>query len=391
MAVPPYAAFHAVGGRDLAWGAWLSTLFAVGVPSAIACVFLAGLLRAWGVRDGPSYAVAAAWALATLAWPYGTLLYGHQTVASLLVIGFALVAMPRARGETPTPRVLAIAGFVLGAAVVVEYPAALACLAIGAYATWAYGWRRALWIVAGAVPPAIAAAAYHWMLFGSPTTTAYEFSTQKNRSQGFFMGIGVPKPTALWHILLSDYRGLFFSAPWLLFAIPGAIRMKKQRPELIVCASIAVLFVWLNASLVDWQGGWAMGARYLVPCIPFLVLLAGGTLLGRVHIAIAALALALVAYSGVAMLAGTAVKPEVNVVVKKPFQKFIYPRFFAGDLAVSTQSIDSRGEAKNGPRQAWNLGEKLGLGGLASLIPLLLWCGACGALLVHSSRGTHRA
>ncbi len=80
LGVPPYAVVHALAGSArptpsyLAWSAWLATVVAVAIPSAIAAVFLALLLAAFGVRAGPAYGAAAAWSLATLAWPYGTLL-----------------------------------------------------------------------------------------------------------------------------------------------------------------------------------------------------------------------------------------------------------------------------------------------------------------------------
>ena len=392
LAVPGYALTHGLGA-SLATSAWFAAVIAAGVPSAIAAVMLALLLGAMGVRAGPACAVAAAWSLATLAWPYGTLFYGHQTLAALLIIGFALLAIPRVRKETPSPGRLVIAGLVLGYAVVVEYPAALACLVIGVYVLVCFGWRAAALLAAGAVPPAVALAAYHWAGFGGPLTLPYEFSTQPHRSMGYFMGIGVPQPEALWHILLSDYRGLFFTAPWLLLAIPGGVFLARagRAAEAIVCGAIVVLFVWLNASLVDWQGGWAMGARYLVPCLPFLVLAAAGLVVAppasrAVRRGLVAFALAGVAWAGAHMLIGTAVKPEVPVQIKQPFADYLYPRFFDGKLAVSTQSIDMAGHPAKGPPAAWNLGHRLGLGGAASLLPLVIWMLACGAVAVRASR-----
>jgi hypothetical protein len=386
MAVPPYAAVHSI--VSLGTAGWLITVLAVALPSALACVLFSGLLMAWGVRAGPAYATAAAWALATLAWPYGTLFYGHQTAASLLVGAFSLVAAPRVRGELVSAARMAAAGGLFGWSVVVEYPALLACAAIAAYTVWAHGWRRSVWIAAGAALPLVALAAYHWSAFGSPFTMAYSFSIQGYRSQGFFMGIGVPKLQALWGILFSSYRGLFYSAPWLVFAAPGAVRLwgAGRRAEVIACSVIVFLFVWLNASLVDWNGGWAMGPRYLVPCLPFLALLAGGMFAGRVPRALLIPITVLVAYSFVAMLAGTAVKPEVDLKVKTPFASFIYPHFFRGELAASTQSFNDLWVPKNASRQAWNLGERLGLSGLTSLLPLMLWCCVWGALLVAGVR-----
>jgi hypothetical protein len=210
---------------------------------------------------------------------------------------------------------------------------------------------------------------------------------------GFFMGIGVPKPEALWHILLSSYRGLFYSAPWLLLAIPGAVQLVRagRAAEAAVCGAIFLLFVWLNASLVDWQGGWAMGARYLVPCLPFVVLAAAGLLVAppasrSLRRALLALAVAGVAWAGAHMLVGTAVKPEVPVQIEEPFADYLYPRFSDGKLAVSTQSIDMAGHPAKGPRAAWNLGHRMGLDGHASLLPLAIWMIGFALLIRHQAR-----
>jgi len=436
MAVPPWAMARGLGASH-AWSAWWSTVIAVALPSAIAAVLLALALRALGLRAAVACGAAAAWALATLAWPYGTMLYGHQTTAALLLIGFALVAIPHARGEPASRRSLAIAGLVLGFAVVVEYPAALACLAVGGYVMIAHGWRRAAILALAAIPPAIALALYHRAGFGGLATLPYEFSTQGNRSQGFFMGLGAPDPTALWHLLISDTRGLFFSAPWLLLAIPGGVVMARRGRglEAATCGAIVLLFVWLNASLVDWDGGWALGARYLVPCLPFMAILAAGLFVptppraqvvqvsaarrfddgsretghaseapGRftpprpppprrgLRLAATLAVIALVGFSGFNMLAGTAVEPQVDKAQRHPFTRHLWPRLARGELSISTQSIDNPGypRAKPGkprpPRAAWNLGEWLGLPGLASLLPLVLFGAGCTIAIVRGAR-----
>ena len=86
------------------------------------------------------------------------------------------------------------------------------------------------------------------------------------------------------------------------------------------------------------------------------------------------------------MLMGTAVKPEVPVWFKHPYGDYLWPRFRAGALSVSTQSIDMPGHPDRGPRQAWNLGQKLGLRGHASLAPLALWLLGLGALAARAAR-----
>jgi hypothetical protein len=394
----PYLIVHAAFGAPrsvagLGWASWLATVFAVSLPSALGVVALSLLLGAIGVRAGPRLALAAAWGLATLAFPYATLYYGHQLVAALLVIAFALLVRI-VRGVDPaTPLRLVAIGAVGAWAIVVEYPAALGAAAIGAYAIRHLRARQVGWIVVGGLGPALVLAWYHTAAFGAPWHLPYDYSTQGNRSQGFFMGIGTPRGRALWGILGSPFRGLFFSAPWLLLAMPGGVRLWRRglRDETLVCAAIAILFVWMNASLVDWDGGWAIGPRYIVPCVPFLVILVGGLVVppavrapawSRVAVAL------VIGYSAFLMLAGTAVQPEVDGAIKAPFGDFVLPHLARGDVATSDQSIDMPGRERHGARFAWNLGEQLGLGGLLSLAPLVIWCGAWSFVLARRARAT---
>ncbi|MEZ4368801.1 MAG: hypothetical protein R2939_21360, partial [Kofleriaceae bacterium] len=359
LAVPVWGAAQLVisqppSARALAWGAWTSTVVTVGVPSALAVVALLALARRLGASTGAATALALAYGLGTLAWPYATLLYGHQLIGALMLIAFAVLATGPPSGATLSARRLAGAGALLGVAVVVEYTAALAAVVLAAYALTRAPWRRVVVaMAAGAVGPGLVLAAYHAAAFGGPLTLPYEFSTQPHRHMGVFMGLGAPDPRALWGILGSSYRGLFFAAPWLLLAIPGGVLLWRagRRAETVAAAAIFVLFVWLNASLVDWQGGWAMGPRYLVPAIPFLVVLVVGLVargaatpraprLRRAGWVVAGLAVVGSAYL---MLVGTAVKPEVPTHVRAPFGDYLLPRWSRGEVAVSTQSIDTAG------------------------------------------------
>ena len=419
MAAPAYAVARLVArppdgdgiaeARFLAVAAHVSTAWAIGVPSAISVVALALLLGALGAGERTRLAAAGAYGLGTLAFPYSTLLYGHQVAAAFTLCAFALLVHARHVVGRAGPLLLAGAGALLGGAVVVEYPSALAAVVITAYAaTFVRPLHRLGWLAAGAALPCAALALYHAVVFGGPLTLPYQFSTQKNRSRGFFMGLGVPNATVLWHVLLSPYRGLFFSSPWLALSLPGAIRMVRLRtgalrPEAITCIAIALLHLWLNASLADWQGGRAMGARYLVPCLPFVAILAAalalpgkGTSTGATRAlrpAAWALAAAGALCSTFLMLAGTAVMPEVPIREPHPFGGYILPRLAKGQLAVSTQSIDSIGNSPSpGPldarpiEHAWNLGQRVGLDGLASLAPLVAIWIACAAWLAWAVR-----
>ncbi len=404
LGVPAYAFARAVmpgGGGErptpvfLADAAFAVTVWSIAIPSALSVVALCLLLGALGVGLRARLALAAAYGLATLAFPYSTLLYGHQLSAAMTVGAFALLVRARSAGVAAGWRVLVAAGALLGGAVAVEYPAALAGVAIGVYALTRWRrWQTLAWLAAGAAVPGIALAIYHWVNFGGPLTLPYQFSTQPHRSMGFFMGLGVPDMEALAGILVTPYRGLFFSAPWLLLALPGAVRLwRARRAEAAVCIAIALLFLWLNASLVDWEGGWAMGPRYLIPAIPYLVVLAAGLALpapASLRPALVragwAVGTAAILYSAFFMLVGTSVKPEVAVKEKHPFGKYLLPRFRAGELSVSRQSIDSVNAPPHSPVHAWNLGHRMGLSGRASLLPLAGAWLACGVWLVFAVR-----
>jgi hypothetical protein len=380
--------------RYLSMSAWWVTIIAVGVPSAIAVVMLYLTLEAFTRSESVRITVTLAYGLATLAFPYSTLLYGHQVAAALLLMGFALLVLAkRCAAKPPTAGLWLGVGLMLGYAVVVDYMSVTAVVPlIGYAATVVRPWRRLSWLIGGGAVTASALGAYHWLVFGGPLTLPYEFSTQMARHIGL-MGLGWPSLDVLWEILIGGYRGLFYSTPWLLLAIPGATALlcrRGRRAEALTCVVIAALFVWLNSSLVDWQGGWAVGPRYLIPAIPFLSVLAVGVVprsrrRGPASRAAAmvgvGLAIVLVGVSGVLMLVGTAVKPEAPMDIQRPFSEYLLPSFLRGKLSINTQSVEDLWPQVGGKRQAWNVSQLAGLDGIASLAPLGLYVAAMGSWL----------
>ena len=398
LALPWFAAWHAVHGpvrdnadRRLDAAAYLVTVGAVALPAAIFIVVLFELLAVFGLDERVRLALCGSYAWATLAWPFATMLYGHQVTAALGASGFLLLVKLRYRsadhhvGRADQPArsagTLLTVGALLSCAVVCDYTAGLLIPVLAIYAaTFVRPWPRLAWVVVGAVLPAVALGYYHYCAFGSPLTLPYEFSNQPPRSQGWFMGIGVPKPYAFWHLTVLPYRGLFFSAPWLLAALPAAVlaRRLRFRAERIVAFTIFALFMWMNTSLVDWRAGWTFGPRYLVPAIPFLVIAIAAswagiertwqTLTPRARRVVVGITVAALAWSFIHILIATAVNPQVGMDIRAPWSDYYWPHAWAGHFASSTQSItaDRAGSAP----VAWNLGQRLGLHGWLSLAPL---------------------
>ena len=404
LAAPAYAVVYPLAGegrlrgRFVSRAAWVCTVWAVALPSAVAVVMLYLLAGLLGLTPTARAGLALAYAFGTLAFPYSTLFYGHQLAAAALVLAFGLLALARHQRLQPGPARLALTGVLLGYAIAVEYPSALAVAAIVLYAAaFVRPWSRWWWLAAGLSLPLLALAAYHAAAFGGPFTLPYAFSTDAPRHRGPFFGIGLPTARSLYGIILSPYRGLFYSAPWLLLAAPGAVRLLRTtslRVEAAVCVAVAGLYVALNASLTDWHGGWSAGPRHLVPALPFLAFLAGGVATGRrLSRAERVVYGAAAAVSAVLMLVATSVQPEVPRWYGRPFQDFLWPLFRAGHLATNTLPIHT--SAVHVRREAWNLGELAGLDGLATLAPLAVFAAATltwlRATMRHEATGQARA
>jgi hypothetical protein len=401
-AVPVYAAVHpfARGQRVRGWlvhlGAYLSTLVCVALPSALALAMLFRVAIALGAPATAAAALGIAWAFGTLALPYATLFYSHQLTAALLFIAFGLLVTARTTSRWTASRMLVVGGL-LGCAIATEYPSALAVAVIGVYALAVVRPRaRLVWMAAGAALPLLALAAYHTAAFGGPLTTGYGATGDRARDGGLFLGITLPSSLVLGKVLLSPGRGLLKHAPWLLLALPGAVLMVRDRArrlEGLACLGVIVGGLWFNSSLTsrgDWAGGRGMGTRHLVPQLPFYVLAMVGLVApparwwGRplVRAAVATAFAALVAISTYQMVVATAVLPEVPL-VDDPFADYLMPRWNAGQLAVNT--IPYSGPT-NADRTAWNLGQRMGLEGRASLWPLGLFVGLVGVWLVRNVR-----
>jgi hypothetical protein len=148
------------------------------------------------------------------------------------------------------------------------------------------------------------------------------------------------------------------------------VGVRWWRAEAILIPAILAVMLAFNASLHSWEGGWTMGARYLIPAVPFLAF-AAAFARGRI---VAGGAAVLIPVSLLVMLAGAAVKPEVPVLFANPLRDVLLPYFFTGRLSLA----DPGGEA-------FNLGERLaGLRGLWSLLPLAAFW-AAGAVAIRAA------
>jgi len=277
LAVPAYAAIHVVQRalgidpdtpRALAVGAWLTGVFSVGLLAALAVVAFHRLARDVAPEHpGSALLATAAFAFGTMHFPYATMLFEHDVVASCLVLAVYAIRT----------RWLVLAGLLAGWAAIANYVTAAIVVVLAVYLAVTVRDRRT-WAryAAGVAVPFVLICAYNVACFGTPFTTNYAAQNPLFQTPGSWLGVFVtPDPGVLLAATFSPFRGLFVSSPILLLAVPGLwwmIRDRATRREGWLCAAIVAFYLLFTMSFNAWQGGNSVGPRYLVPALPFLCL-----------------------------------------------------------------------------------------------------------------------
>jgi hypothetical protein len=137
--------------------------------------------------------------------------------------------------------------------------------------------RRGFLFGAGVAVVLAAWMAHNQACFGHPLRVGFHFHTDATYGalyRGGFLGIHPPRFEALLGLTLSPIRGLFFASPVLLLAFPGWLRLARDpetRADAIGASAVFAAVLLFATTTIEWKGGWSMGARYLVPTIPFLL------------------------------------------------------------------------------------------------------------------------
>jgi hypothetical protein len=132
------------------------------------------------------------------------------------------------------------------------------------------GVRPAFGLGFGAVAGVAVLLAHNWILFGSPFTLGYPSTAEGAKQVTRF---DTPLLTGLYGFLLSPGKSVFLFAPPIVLALFG-LRALWQRNRGL--AALAVLFPVVElafyATYSQWEGGYCVGPRYLVPALIFLCL-----------------------------------------------------------------------------------------------------------------------
>jgi hypothetical protein len=304
----------------------LGVLVASAIPFAAFAMLL--LVRLQRERESPRSAVwmAGAAAFGTCLANYGGAYFGHMLAAALFLGSYVLACEREER--------FACAGALGGLSVLAEYPLALAQLVIFGYLLLGPGrWRRALAYGAGALPMALAAAAYNKAITGGWFDFPYShvpMSMWKEMHTSF--GLRQPDPVAMWELAFGQYRGLAFYAPLLLLAAPAlADAFAGPRRRLALVAVLMGSYFILISSYFKWDGGYCLGPRHLAPVIA-LGVYEGAAAVARAR-RLAPLFYALAGWGGLVSLAGCATDPLPSERFQSPAFQLFFPSLWRGELS----------------------------------------------------------
>ncbi len=207
---------------------------------------------------------------------YAGAFFAHVLAGALLLACYVLLKNGRSHW---------FAGFLMGAAVLTEYPMALAGAIFGVLVLLLAGRRPLLRFLAGLLPWAMLGAIYNKAVTGFflKTVTAFHADAQFAAIKLNY-GFRLPSVAALWGLSLSPYRGLVFYAPVLIVMGYVAFRNRQiwQSWRSYLWPVVLINFMVISAHFT-WWGGWGFGPRYLTG-IATLLLYEGAQCLATVRL-----------------------------------------------------------------------------------------------------------
>lgn len=306
---------------------YVCTVATCGVLVALVPFFLFREARRRGFGAVWSAIVALTTVLATQLWPYATMLVAQSPSGALMFFALMLARRDNARSQVGS-------GVCGGLAGTVNFLCIPAAAVIAFFATRRAANRSAalLRVIGGGAPFALVLALYQKRCFGGYLTTPIATMDPRFVTKGAALGVlQSPSFNALYGITISPYRGLFFYAPVLLMAVVGMVvwmRSPGDRDELLAIAVISAIFFAFNVSFNGWEGGFGIGARYLVPLIPVW-----GVAMLRCRGWQKPLFGALAAVSFAINFAATAVDPQPSGTIPQPLTQYIVPLLVTGHFS----------------------------------------------------------
>jgi hypothetical protein len=239
--------------------------------AALTVTFFFLLLVGMGIPSRASFFAAAMVGLGTPIFAYSGWLFSEPLSAAIFV-GVALLLFGQGQRQTPL-RTPALAGLFLGLATIIR-PTNVFAIPIFAVAVLMRDGKpalRAAFVLCATSAIGVAALfAHNTLLFGGPFEFGYPATAEGAKRLNTF---DTPLLKGFYGFLLSPGKSVFIFAPPVILALAGLRRLwKLERGVATVAVLFPLAYLLFFARYTQWEGGYCVGPRYMVPSIVLLCL-----------------------------------------------------------------------------------------------------------------------
>ena len=273
----------------LRWSTWACRASSVQLPCFVFLVWFERFLRTYSGDLTLRLSAVAAAGLGTNYLAYMHLFASHAPSAVCAFASFAMMVdeVRRTRGDSRRRRASRafLCAWFASACVVLEYHllfvAALLCL-FGLVIFWRP--TRALAFLAGGSANVPLVMWFQWRAFGNPLTPGHKMLETPSFAERHHMGLfGVVWPSweHLKPLAIDAGYGLFGTSPYMVLGVlaipfvllwprdPSRAMRRALRFATVVWLLSMALLLLVNAGIIEYHGGWAIGPRYQAAAPPF--------------------------------------------------------------------------------------------------------------------------
>jgi hypothetical protein len=280
-----YAVYRTLTGDEIGrrggYATWVSKLFTMFVWYVLLLVYFVKTVQLLVQRPGSQLLVVAAMCFGYLGAGYATTLNNHTPAALVGLMAFYHAL--RARRQPHAARHWIAAGLAAGAIPAFDLPFGALTAGLFVYLFFADR-RRALRLFVPAMLPTLALhLGLSWAISGSIVPVymraeVYQYPGSYWATPHGVFALKQPKWLYGFHLLLG-HHGFFTMTPLLILAVWGLVlRMRTReegRAEALVVGAVGVLLLAFYVFRTSNYGGRCLGARWLVPYTPLLLVFLG--------------------------------------------------------------------------------------------------------------------
>jgi hypothetical protein len=252
--------------------------FFVALTNGLAAVLVYKISRLY-FKVTTSVFIAFAYAFSTISWPFATFIFQSDPSAAFDLLAAFLALKMTHDAKKISVKLGVFCGLALSLAILVDYVNAILIPIILLYLLFSFRGRETKQVMVKQLVGFILATfvsigaigAYNYLSFGNPFLT----------SEGLYLGGGVfasfsqPLDLGLLLNLFTPFRGLFFYSPILVLGLIGFYKMLEKDAHTKDGFFLLTLFLGILFPYSKWytlDAGLSYGPRFIIPCIPFLLI-----------------------------------------------------------------------------------------------------------------------